>query len=236
MEESQGQIDSPNTPQPRVPAPSSGLPVPSSPLESGTVLIAAAGPPFYIASPKSGPFLQTEILSGVIEYRLALDSISSPDGLEFESITHSYAIIVSQDCDLSQDYSRREKLKREGLSPEAVDEKLLPRILLCEVSPESAISGAMQGMTVRDRFRQNKEERYQFLKAVESQYDAENCGIEAMGIDFKRYFSVPTGELYTQLQCDCRRRCRLAPQYLEHFSRRFTNHLSRVALPSDHHR
>lgn len=236
MEENQGQIDNPNASQPGVSSPSSNLALPPSPADGDAVLVAASEPLFYIASPSEGPLLQTEILSSVTEYRLVLESISSDDEPEFESVIHQYAIIVSQDCDLEQDYRHRTELKAEGKPIEVEDEKLLPSVLLCEVGPESAISSAMKGTTVRDRFRQNKEERYQFLKAVESDFDAENSGIEAMGIDFKRYFSVPTEELYAQLSGDCKRRCSLAPQYLEHLSRRFTNHLSRVALPKDHYR
>jgi hypothetical protein len=236
MEENQGQIDNPKAPQPGVSAPGSDLALTPSPADGGSVLAADSEPLFYIASPSDGPLLQTEILSSVTEYRLVLESISSDDGPWFESITHQYAIIVSQDCDLEQDYRHRAKLKAEGKPLEAEDEKLLPNVLLCVVGPESAISSAMKGTTLRERFKQNKEERHQFLKAVEAEFDAEKSGIEAMGIDFKRYFSVPTEELYAQLSGDCKRRCSLAPQYLEHFIRRFTNYLSRVALPKDHHR
>jgi hypothetical protein len=237
MEENQGQIDNSNAPQPGVSAPGSDLALTSTHYDGGTVLVAATEPRFYIASPVDGPFLQTEILSEVTEYRLITDSPVTDEG-EFVPIIHKLAIIVSQDCDLEQDYHRRRELKESGQVTDAEDEKLLPSILLCEVASESAITDALrvQGRTVRDRFRQNKEERYQFLKAVEAKFDAENSGIEAMGIDFKRYFSVPTEELYVQLSGGCKRRCSLAPHYLEHFSRRFTNHLSRVALPKDHYR
>ena len=237
MEENQGQIDNPNVSQVGVSSPNSNLALTPSPADGGVGLVATSEPQFYIASLADGSFLQTEILSDVTEYRLIADSILSDEGLEIVPIIHKLAIIVSQDCDLEQDYHRRRELKESGQVTDAEDEKLLPSILLCEVASESAIAAALkvQGRTVRERFRQNKEERYQFLKAVEAKADAEKSGIEAMGIDFKRYFSVPTEELYAQLRGDCKRRCSLGPHYLEHFSRRFTNHLSRVALPKDHH-
>ena len=89
--------------------------------------------------------------------------------------------------------------------------------------------------TIRGKIFSEQSQRYQLLRAVESKDDALGIGLEAMGIDFKRYFTVPTAELYAQLERQCRRRCQLAPQYLEHFSMRFSNHLSRIGLPKNHH-
>jgi len=194
-------------------------------------------PPFYIPSRGDGPLRQAEILSNVHQHRIALESLGSPDGLEIDPIDHELAIILSQDCDLEQDFKRRESIVREGGRIDELDDKLLPSVLLCEVGTERAIDDAIRplGRTIRERFRQNHEERYQFLRGVDATDDAAAEGLEAMGIDFKRYFTIPTAELYAQLNGQCRRRCRLAPQYLEHFSTRFSNHLSRVGLPKNHH-
>jgi hypothetical protein len=80
----------------------------------------------------------------------------------------------------------------------------------------------------------NKDERYQFLEKVPSESDALGKGLPELGIDFKRYFCLPTDEAYYRLETDAMRRCRLRSPYLEHFSTRFSYFLSRVALPNDH--
>jgi hypothetical protein len=194
-------------------------------------------PVFYISSSLDTQLRQAEILSNVFQYKIAVESLGDPDGVEIEPVIHEFAIILSQDCDLEQDFKSREAIRASGASLDRLDDKLLPSVLMCEVATERAIDDAIrsQGNTIRQRFRKNQEERYQFLHAVAKSDDAAGDGLEAMGIDFKRYFSVPTAELYAQLKSGCNRRCRLAPQYLEHLSKRFTNHLSRVGLPKNHH-
>ncbi len=192
---------------------------------------------FYIPSSPNGPLRQAEILSNVFQFGISVQSLNDLDHAEIEWVTHDLAIILSQDCDLDQDFKRRQEASEIGPAIDSLDDKLLPTVLMCQVATEKAIEDAIrsQGRTIRERFRQNHEERYQFLRAVKQENDAAGIGLEAMGIDFKRYFTVPTDELYAQLKGDCQRRCRLAPQYLEHFSKRFTNHLSRVGLPKNHH-
>jgi len=172
----------------------------------------------------------------VHQHKVTLESLNNPDGVEVEPIDHELAIIVSQDCDLERDFRRREELRVSGTEQDRTDTHLLPSILFCEVYPDATLQGIVRGQNdSRQQFRQNKLERYQFLRAVEAKDDELGIGLDAMGIDFKRYFTVPTAELYVQLEGQCRRRCRLGPQYLEHFSIRFSNYLSRIGLPKNHH-
>lgn len=195
------------------------------------------GPAFYVPSTQGGPFRQSEILSNVLQYCIAVESLGDEEGLDLVPVLHGLAIIVSQDCDLEQDFKQRQRVTEAGETVDREDDKLLPCVLLCEVATAKAILESIgnQGRTIREKFRKNHEDRYQYLREVEPTQDAEGCGIDAMGIDFKRYFTVPTQELYEQLKQGCQRRCRLGPQYLEHLSDRFTNHLSRVGLPRNHH-
>jgi hypothetical protein len=193
-------------------------------------------PIFYIPSLEDGPLRQTEILSGVHQHNITIESLNNPDGVEVAPINHELAIIVSQDCDLEQDFNRREELRIDGATADRFDTKLLPTVLLCEVSAETQIRVTVRGQgDSNQQFRHNKIERYQFLRAVGANEDALGDGLGAMGIDFKRYFAIPTAELYAQLDGQCQRRCRLGPQYLEHFCARFSNFLSRIGLPKNHH-
>jgi hypothetical protein len=60
-------------------------------------------------------------------------------------------------------------------------------------------------------------------------------GLPELAIDFKRYFTVPTDEVYRRIELgEARRRCLLISPYLEHLSSRYAYFLSRIALPVDH--
>ena len=46
-------------------------------------------------------------------------------------------------------------------------------------------------------------------------------GMPELGIDFKRYFTIPTDEVYFRIRAEAQRRSRLRSPYLEHLSNRF---------------
>ena len=82
---------------------------------------------------------------------------------------------------------------------------------------------------------QNKNERYQCIESVPSEQDSAGEGLAALGIDFKRYFTLPTDELYKRIALGLvRRRCRLKTPYAEQLASRFFYFQSRIALPQDH--
>ena len=86
------------------------------------------------------------------------------------------------------------------------------------------------------KIKQNKDERYHFFEKIETNHDLYDESIGELVIDFKRYFSLPTDELYMRiLSGETKRRCRLVTPYLEHLSSRFAYFQGRVALPEDHH-
>lgn len=195
---------------------------------------AAGGPvpaePIYAPSTKSEPLRQTEVLSNVIETRQSLASFQGKGEPEIERTKHPYALVVSQDCDLEQDFLARFS-GGAGVPPE----RLLPNVLLCVVvTVEELHARTPKGSDIWKRVVGNKDERYHFLQKVDPSEDALGEGLPAMGIDFKRCFTVPTDELYSQLGTDVKRRCRMVSPYLEHFASRFAYFLSRVALPRPH--
>ena len=85
------------------------------------------------------------------------------------------------------------------------------------------------------RVRENKDERFHYLRLVRSEEDALSQGLPYLAVDFKRYFTIPTDEMYAQLQAEARRRARLVSPYLEHFCSRFAYFQQRIALADDHH-
>jgi hypothetical protein len=174
---------------------------------------AEPSPPAIIYTPSpSGALRQGEIVSAIRQPRLRIDTIFDSEPVVMYE-THPLAIIVTQDCDLEQDYRAR--------NSETADDKRLPNILFCQVMP--AIDA-----------RANKNERYHFFQAVEKTQESLQEGLPELYVDFKRYFTLPADEVYERLKASAHRRCHLLSPYLEHFSTRFAYYQFRVALPSDH--
>jgi hypothetical protein len=193
----------------------------------------------YEPSVIDGALRQGEIVTGFIQAWVAFDSIVSGRDPEIESQVHPWVVVVSQDCDLDQDHQSRQ--------PGSKQLKLIPNILFCEViaaqtlrdrrresaDPEEA---SKKGITSEmwGRISLNKDERYHFLQKVSAEEDRLGQGLPELAIDFKRYFTVRTEEVYHRLRTGAERRCRLQSPYVEHLSSRFCYYLSRVALPGDH--
>ncbi len=173
---------------------------------------------------------QGEILSNVVRIRLDLATLGT-EAMGIITVTHELAVVLTQDCDLAQDFTVR-LAGRES-------DKNLPNILFCNVAKADDLRGTPQTTGINSemwkRISQNKDDRYHFLQAVDDSCDARQVGLPEMGVDFKRTFSLPTDELYRRLELgEAKRRCVLGSPYLEHFSSRFAYFLSRVALPEDH--
>lgn len=181
----------------------------------------------YISSSSEGALRQGEILTNLTQTRLAIESIEQTEPI-INSVKHPFALILTQDCDLDWDYRAR--------NGSAAREKLIPNVLLCEMTTAENLKGRTDiNENLWRRIKINKDERYQFLQKVEPAQDALGEGLPELGIDFKRYFAVPADELYKWLLIgETKRRCRLASPYLEHLSTRFCYFQFRVALPSEH--
>jgi len=150
------------------------------------------------------------------------------DTLNIREILHGYAVILTQDCDLEQDFAARQQGD--------VNNKWIPNILFCDVISAEQLKGdnALYS-TLWKEVKINKSERYHFLQMIDEPCDKLQIGMPELGIDFKRYFSLPTDEVYKRIELrQTERRSILASPYLEHLSHRFANFLSRVALPLDH--
>jgi hypothetical protein len=183
----------------------------------------------YVRAQTTGPLRQSEILTGVTQHRQSLRSLGA-EKPELEEIRHPHSVVVSQDCDLEQDFNARQTASSK---PNAAD-KLIPNILLLEAISVTELLASLSGGDVRKRVRQNKDERYHVFQKIEVAEDSEDVGLPALGTDFKRYFTVPTDELYAQLRSTAKRRTYLSTPYLEHLAKRYAEFQSRVALPVDH--
>jgi hypothetical protein len=171
----------------------------------------------------------------VVQARLKLDSIGPGLAPVVQSVTHPWVIVLSQDCDLDWDFKTRQQ-RPEAADPVAIaPAKEVPNTLLCEVLEAERVR-ARPEIKSRDweRMKINKDERYQFLQSIASSEDALGQGTPELCIDFKRYFTVPTDELYLQFTMGAVRRSRLNLPYVQHLCVRFFYFQYRVALPEEH--
>lgn len=179
----------------------------------------------------AGALRQGEILSDVVQPRPTLESLRenvlNGADLRVDEVRHPLAIVLTQDCDLDWDYKARQ--------PQAKATKRIPAVLFCQVAPAAEVHAGAGGSDIWKRIQQNKDERYQFLQQVPGDQDALGAGLPELALDFKRYFTVQTDELYLRIELEqAKRRCRLLSPYLEQLSDRFFYFQSRIALPADH--
>ena len=188
------------------------------------------GERIYSRSPQEGALRQSEILSNLIQPKLRLDSIFGGEEVIVDDFSHPWVMVMNQDCDLELDF-----LARTGSITNNASDKLIPSILFCEIMTADQLFSAIENSSIWKQAKQNNHARYQFLQKVEAEADALEQGLPELGLDFKRFFSVPTEEVYLRLNHEqTRRRSWMNPPYLEHVASRFYSYQSRVALPTSH--
>ena len=182
----------------------------------------------YELSPHNDSALrQCEIVSGLRRTRLAIDSVGNdeePPVVNFED--HEYAILMTQDCDLDLDYKARRG--------QVGDDKIISDFLLCQALPADEMRGKQNIKSdIWRRITNHAHERYQVLPAIPLDKDLLGEGVPSLGLDFKRFFTMPADEIYRLIElAQTRRRCYLKSPYLEHLSNRFTHFQGRVAVPA----
>jgi hypothetical protein len=176
------------------------------------------------------------VISSLREIYLSLEGEFSETNPKVVFRDHPLAIVLSQDCDLEQDYSTRNRTRPAiGISDL---NNLLSSIIFCEVIKASDLRDTGPDMDSKTwkRVKFNKDERYHFLAEVPASADLQGEGLPCLALDFKKYFTIPTDVVYWQVGLGAKRRCFLVPPYAGHLSARFFSYQSRIALPLDHHR
>ena len=84
----------------------------------------------YVAS-QMFPLRQGEIFSDLVQAHLDLPSLASGSVL-VQLKVHPFTVILSQDCDLEQDFKARQG--------QNTQDKLIPNILFCEVITAEQLS------------------------------------------------------------------------------------------------
>jgi hypothetical protein len=183
--------------------------------------------PIYFPSPAAGTCLYSgEIVSDLVRFRLDVGKMAEAEP-SIEKIVYPYAVVLSQACDLAQDFTARRQNRPQ----------VLPDVFFCHlpIAEELKFPRGELNSKLWDRVHKNKDERYHFLQKIPVECDAQGKGLPELCVDFKRYFSMPTDEVYRRLELGpTARRAFLGSPYLEHLSNRFSYFLGRVALPHDH--
>ncbi len=188
----------------------------------------------YEPSAPGGPIRQAELLSNVEEYQVELDDQGSSEALGFIRVEHPLVVVVSQDCDLEQDFNLRHPAGDQVITSEEADARAtaLPYVLMCEGYGEEELGGHLPdsfGSKDFRRIRQNQNERYHCLE--EGRLGSPEETIEPLFFDFRRHFSLPSAGLYGQLdRGQVARRGRVPVYHLHDLVHRFFGYLSRVAI------
>jgi hypothetical protein len=185
--------------------------------------------------PSDGAVRQGEVISALREIWLSTQSDFTETNPRIEFRQHPFAVVLSQDCDLDQDFRTRQNAAGEH---ESSSSNLLSSIMFCEAVMADELRGSGSDMDSKTwkRVRFNKDERYHYLSRVPPLADLQGQGFSELALDFKKYFTVPTHVVYWQLRAQAKRRCCLLTPYAEHLSGRFFFYQARIALPVDHHR
>lgn len=177
---------------------------------------------------KSPRISQGDIYKDVefIEYAIERNGV-----IEISKIDFPFVVVLTQDCDLNQDYTVR--WARGDVRNQ--DKKLISVIVAPLYNVEHVYVGEHlselgmkmapinKGKTPGKLLKQNQTPRYHYLEFPD------NIAVVPSVIDFKHYFTVNVEYLKKHKKTNFI--CQLGPLFREDVSQRFASYLSRIGLP-----
>ena len=145
-------------------------------------------------------------------------------------VTYPYSIVLTQDCDLEQDYGCRNTLKKERNS----EDKLITSILLCPVFNAADFKSGQHlsdiglisspwGGELWSSIKSNNHKRFYFLNQDSI------SKLPDLIIDFKNFFTISSDSLYDVYE---EKHCTSVKNlFREDISHRFAHYNSRIGLP-----
>jgi len=155
------------------------------------------------------------------------------DGKQKET-THGYAVVLTQECDLSEDWRNYRAIRDEGKKSH---DKLLRHVILAPCYPFARF---LKGEHIKDRtmsthwnasdttreaIMANNHKRFHFLKRQP------DVNLVNLVIDFKHYFSVERDAFYEAIGKGNLYVTSLDSLFREDLSQRFAYYLARIGLP-----
>lgn len=153
--------------------------------------------------------------------------------LKVKEIPIEYSVVLTQDCDLEQDYNARNDLSEPS---ETTHDKYLSYILLSPLHLEDAFRKGEHLLNFgRKVKRKNSDEarsikknlnfRYHFLKKDTK------IPISELVVDFKHFFTIERNFFYETYHSKSHFVCSINYLFREDLNQRFSNFLSRIPLP-----
>lgn len=165
-----------------------------------------------------------------------IEHATTQDGqFEISLIIFPYVYVLTQDCDLEQEYKNRSN--QQGKQDDKQDKYLISIIVAPIYNYDQFVIGnhlselklKMQTLSSNQKklVEQNNNSRYHYLR-----FEAiEELDIPDSVIDFKHYFSINSQRLLRiKEQCHL---CKVSELYREQISHRFSHYLSRIGLPEN---
>lgn len=154
---------------------------------------------------------------------------------EFELVVYEFpfVLVLTQDCDLEQNKTGRNKGAETAPQGQIVNDKHLISVIVVPLyNAEHVFSGehlsqirvvaGKQNTDQRKNIKNNQTPRYHYIEF------GEDVVLPNSVIDFKHYYSVSIDWLEQNASS---RVCGIDPLYRELISQRFSNYLSRIGLP-----
>jgi hypothetical protein len=201
-----------------------GKPTAALPRSPGTAVAPLAAARYSVVL-VDRELRQAEIITGLIHYVVRANP-DVPGQVITSGVPIPYAVIATPDCDLLQSFRAIQDNKPERING----------VIFFEA--EEAISARKRIGFNNAEWRlinRNHFEGYHFLEGFQPQFDSLNEQIPNLLIDFKRYFMLPTKEVYRQCglgaEPKATRRCYLGDLWREHLQQRAMNFMQRVGTP-----
>lgn len=158
---------------------------------------------------------------------------------ELKLLELKFGVILSQDCDLNQDFDSRDKISNLNTDENqpALNNKMIPSILICPAYPAEQLRKGTHLNTIDipmikisdskktpwKKIIQNETPRYHFLNG------SDEFNVPELVLDFKRYYSVSREYLYS-IYPECYY-ASLNELYREDLTNRFHHYHSQIGLP-----
>lgn len=170
---------------------------------------------------------QGDIISNVefIEY-----AVEKQGQLEISKIIFPYVYVLTQDCDLEQEFNNRQGTNNDKhlisviVAPLYNIEHVYEGMHLSEIGLQMQTISKKSEKSDNRALRQNNNPRYHYLEF------SKDISIVNSVIDFKHYFTVNNNLLF-----DYKKKsfvCKVSELYRENISHRFSFFLSRIGLPA----
>jgi hypothetical protein len=185
----------------------------------------ASGPPYCISDP-SRELRQGEIITQ-LKYHTVLENQKDVQKLDLYTEEFSYAIILSPECDLLQDFK----------SNHSSVEKCLNVLFLPMEEADVARKRWKKNSAEWRPMAANQWSQFYYLSGLSAEFDALGQSLPNLLVDFKRYFTLPSVEIYRQCRqsgtAKASRRCRLNDMWREDFRHRALSYMGRIGVPDE---